>query len=67
MGNLAALAVQASLPFASLLMLDDTCRWRAPFAAGYLGVLGLIGALSVDPAFLAAYAERLGDCMGCMP
>lgn len=67
MWSATALAIQASLPFASLLMLDDTCRWRDRFAAGYMAALGLIALLSVDPALLAAYAASVGECMECMP
>lgn len=57
---LAALAVQASMPFAALIVTDAETRWRGPFAAAYLAALAALGLVAVGPEALSAFVVSSG-------
>lgn len=70
MGSLPTLAIQASMPFALAIFLDDGARWRGAFGAFYaLSLVGLC-CVAAGPDGLQAYAEllsRTSYCPECLP
>jgi hypothetical protein len=56
---LSALAVQASMPFAALIVTDDATPWRGPFAAAYVLALGVLACVAAGPENLAWYAGHV--------